>query len=126
MSPELIGIIIAALVSLAVGLHAANSARSSASATAAAQEVASNREFQSAFLTTLSNELEKANKLNGELRIRLSVAEDSVDSERSRRRDVESKLEQLTETVTRLQALLALVPDVVHIPEVQAFLATNL
>lgn len=125
MDPSILVAVIAGLVALVSAVVTARNASASTKASAMVTEQASQREFQAAFLNTLSAELEKAQKLNTELRIRLSQAEDNVDAERSRRRDCESKLDQLIETVERLQAILSIVPGLVDDPAIARFLQTD-
>lgn len=115
MNATAIGSVLAALLATFAALYTAKQARQGQDATA-------EREVQLSMLRLLSNEVEVLNRRITELRGRLNQAEDSVDAERTKRRDVESRLDELTESVDRLRAILATLPGAGDNPEVARLL----
>lgn len=122
MDGSLLGICMAALSAILAAYITARSLRSSTEQSTVATEAASEREFQLAFLKTLQEEIAKLNTLRNELRAELAQTHDDLDAERSHRRALEFKLDELTETVERLQSVLKLIPGLLENVDVQRFI----
>ncbi len=129
MSAELLAIIgttVAALIAMFSAIYTANQGKKAQVITAdRAAEMAdreSQRAVQTRMLELLSSEVETLNKRIIELRSRLQSAEDFADMERSKRREVEQKLEELTDSVDRLRNILTSLPGASANEEVQAAL----
>lgn len=125
MNAQTWGVIVAALFALVAAVYTALKNSESNRQTGTVAEAASQREFQLAFLKTLQDEISKLNTQRDGLRAQLTAIENDVDLERSRRRVVESKLEELIETVERLQNILKLIPAALESPEVQRFVRSD-
>lgn len=125
MTAQTWGVILAALFALIAAVYTAIKNNESNRQTGTVAEAASQREFQLAFLKTLQDEIGKLNAQRDSLRIQLTAIENDVDLERSRRRVVESKFEELIETVERLQNILKLIPTALENPEVQRFVQSQ-
>lgn len=121
------GTTLAALIAMFAAVYTARQGRKSQEVTAERTAEITDRESQRAvqtrMLELLSSEVETLNRRVIELRSRLQNAEDFADMERTRRRDVEQKLEDLTDSVDRLRNILASLPGAADNAEVQAVLA---
>lgn len=129
MSTEVLAVIgttIAALIAMYSAIYTANQGKKAQIITSErAAEMAereSQRAVQMRMLELLGNEVETLNKRIIELRNRLQSAEDFADMERSKRREVEQRLEELTDSVDRLRNILGSLPGATQNPEVQALL----
>lgn len=129
MSAELLAILgttVAALIAMFSAIYTANQGKKAQVITAdRAAEMAdreSQRAVQTRMLELLSAEVETLNRRIIELRTRLQSAEDFADMERSKRREVEQKLEELTDSVDRLRNILTSLPGAGANVEVQAAL----
>lgn len=126
MSAEIlafIGTTLAALIAMYSAIYTANQGKKSQLISAERAAEMSDRESQRAvqtrMLELLSNEVETLNKRIIELRNRLQSAEDFADMERGKRREVEQRLEELTDSVDRLRNILGSLPADTN-PEVLA------
>lgn len=111
-----IGTTIAALFALFAAVFTSQQSRKAQETTAQAASDAVDREAQRKtqieMLNLLRSEVESLNKRVVELRERLINAEDSTDRERKLRRDVESRVEELQETLNRMLRIIATaIPD---------------
>lgn len=120
-----VGTTLAALIAMYSAIYTANQGKKSQVITAErAAEMAdreSQRAVQTRMLELLSSEVETLNKRIVELRTRLQSAEDFADMERGKRREVEQRLEELTDSVDRLRNILGNLPADTN-PEVLAAL----
>lgn len=118
-----IGTTLAALIAMYSAIYTANQGKKSQIISAERAAEMSDRESQRAvqtrMLELLSNEVETLNKRIIELRNRLQSAEDFADMERGKRREVEQRLEELTDSVDRLRNILGSLPADTN-PEVLA------
>jgi predicted RNase H-like nuclease (RuvC/YqgF family) len=129
MSAEILAIVgttLAALIAMTSAIYTANQGKKAQVITAERAAEMADRESQRAvqmrMLELLGNEVETLNKRIVELRTRLQSAEDFADMERSKRREVEQRLEELTDSVDRLRNILGSLPHVGEDPEVQKLL----
>lgn len=129
MGAEVLAIIGTSLAALIAGASAVYTARQSKQAqivtaerTAEMQDRESQRAVQTRMLELLSAEVETLNRRVIDLRLRLQTAEDSVDLERSKRREVEQRMDELTDSVERLRNILGGLPESADNPEVKALL----
>lgn len=124
MSPEVLaffGTTGAALIAMYSAIYTANQGKKAQTITAErAAELAdkeSQRAVQIRMLELLGNEVETLNKRIIELRQRLTSAEDFADAERTRRREVEGRLEELTDSIERMKNIMANIPGLDQHPE---------
>ena len=121
-----IGTTLAALLAMGSAIYTANQSKRAQVITAERAAEMSDRESQRAvqtrMLELLSAEVETLNKRVIELRQRLQSAEDSVDMERTKRREVEQRMDELTDSVERLRNILSGLPESADNPEVKALL----
>lgn len=124
-----VGTTLAALIALFSAAFTANQGKKAQVITAERAAEMADRESQRAvqmrMLELLGSEVETLNRRIIELRTRLQSAEDFADMERGRRREVEQRLEELTDSVDRLRNILGSIPGASADPEVQRLL-TNL
>lgn len=124
----LIGTIVAALISLAAAMYTASQSRKAkvitAEETNEAVDRESQRKTQIRMLELLQAEVETLNTRISELRNRLNNAEDFADMERTKRRDMEEKLEQMTDSVQRLRNIIYQMPGAKENPEIARILAS--
>jgi uncharacterized protein YlxW (UPF0749 family) len=117
-----IGTALAALLATGAAIYTANQGKRAQVSAVEAGERESQRAVQTKMLELLSNEVEILNKRVIELRTRLQGAEDFLDLERSKRREVEQRLEELNDSVERLRNILGKLPEAANDPEVQRLL----
>lgn len=129
MSAEIlafVGTTMAALIAMYSAIYTANQGKKAQVITAERAAEMADRESQRAvqmrMLELLGSEVETLNKRIVELRSRLQSAEDFADMERSKRREVEQRLEGLTESVDRLRNILGNLPGATEDPEVRRLL----
>jgi DNA repair exonuclease SbcCD ATPase subunit len=129
MSAEIVaflGTTVAALIAMYSAIYTANQGKKAQVLTAERAAEMADRESQRAvqlrMLELLGNEVETLNRRIVDLRSRLQHAEDFADMERSKRREVEQKLEELTDSVDRLKNILSTLPGAAQHPEIQKFL----
>lgn len=129
MSTEVLAVIgttVAALIAMYSAIYTANQGKKAQVITAERAAEMADREGQRAvqmrMLELLGAEVETLNKRIIELRTRLQSAEDFADMERSKRREVEQRLEDLTDSVDRLRNILGSLPGAQANPEVQTLL----
>ncbi len=124
-----VGTTMAALIAMYSAIYTANQGKRAQVITAERAAEMADRESQRAvqmrMLELLGNEVETLNRRIVELRNRLQSAEDFADMERGKRREVEQRLEELTDSVDRLRNILGSIPGASQDPEVQRLL-TNL
>lgn len=125
MDPQTIGVIIAAVCALVAALYTARSNNLSTKESDVVTEAASQRTFQLAFLKTLQDEISRLGLQRSDLLAQLALVQDSLDAERSKRRGLEMKLDELTATVERLQSILKLIPSVLENVDIQRFLSVD-
>lgn len=123
----LVGTTLAALIAMYSAIYTANQGKKaqiiSAERAAEMADRESQRAVQMRMLELLGSEVETLNKRIIELRTRLQSAEDFADMERGKRREVELRLEELTDSVDRLRNILGSLPGAEKIPEVQTLLS---
>lgn len=129
MSAEIlafVGTTLAALIAMYSAIYTANQGKKAQVITAERAAEMADRESQRAvqmrMLELLGNEVETLNKRIVELRTRLQSAEDFADMERGKRREVEQRLEELTDSVDRLRNILGSLPGTEQNTEVQRLL----
>lgn len=122
-----VGSTLAALIAMYAAIYTANQGKKAQIVTAdRAAELAERegqRAVQTRMLELLSNEVETLNKRVIDLRTRLQLAEDFSDEERSKRREVEQRLEAINDSVESLRNILGALPGVATNPEVQNLLS---
>lgn len=116
------GTIVAALIAMCSAIFTANQGRKAQTVTSErAAELAdkeSQRAVQIRMLELLGNEVETLNNRIIELRKRLQSAEDFADSERSKRREVEQRLEELTDSMDKIKNIIGSMPGASDHPEI--------
>lgn len=121
-----VGTTLAALIAMYSAIYTANQGKKAQVITAERAAEMADRESQRAvqmrMLELLGNEVETLNKRIVELRTRLQSAEDFADMERGKRREVEQRLEELTDSVDRLRNILGSLPGTEQNAEVQKLL----
>lgn len=110
----LLGTIIAALISLAAAVYTTTQSTKAKKVTTAQTNEAVDRESQRKtqirMLELLQAEVETLNNRIIDLRTRLNRAEDFADMERNKRREMEEKLEQMTDDVQRIRNIICQIP----------------
>ena len=129
MSTEVLAVIgttVAAIIAAYSAIYTASQGRKAQVITTEKAAEMSEREAQRAvqmrMLELLGAEVETLNKRIVDLRTRLESAENTVDAERAKRREVELKLDELVDSVDRLRNILGRLPEVKDAPEVQSLL----
>lgn len=116
----------AALIAMYSAIYTANQGRRAQAITSErAAEIAdkeSQRAVQIRMLELLGNEVETLNNRIIELRKRLTTAEDFADAERTRRREVEARLEELNDSIERMKNIMGQIPGLDQHPELQRFI----
>lgn len=121
-----VGTTLAALIAMGSAAYTARQSKQATVITAERAAEMSDRESQRAvqtrMLELLSTEVETLNRRVIDLRQRLQTAEDSVDLERSKRREVEQRMDELTDSVERLRNILGGLPVSAENPAVKEIL----